>query len=159
MIIKYILILFVSSLILFLNCIRNMNEQPSIRPFESPIQQFPEKSMSKTESPEIKKDINPINLKNPFQKTDESVRQGRIYYEYYCRHCHGENADGESPVGQSLSIHPKNLTDKNIQSKSDGELFYIITYGKNGMPSLKETVEQERRWLIINYLRTFEKKE
>ena len=154
---KYINFLFAVLLLFNINCIRDMSEQPSIRPFESTNQNFPKNNVAIDEIIEISEDIDTEYLKNPFQKNRRTIEKGKIYYEYYCLHCHGEKADGESIVGQSLEVKPYDLTSDEIQSFSDGELFYIITFGEGDMPSLKETVRQEERWLVINYLRTFKK--
>jgi len=147
-----LLILSVFSLFV-LSCIRDMDRQPSIRPFEETRQSFPEGTISTGDDDEISKETDYNTLQNPFPKSGEVEEQGKTFYGFYCSHCHGDKADGESPVGQSLGVHPENLLDSKIQSKSDGELFYIITFGENAMPSLKTTVKPDERWLIIHHLR------
>jgi len=140
-------------LFMFQGCIRDMDRQPSIRPFEETRQSFPEGTISINDDDEISKDIDYNTMQNPFPKSEEIEEPGKTFYGFYCSHCHGNKADGESPVGQSLGVHPENLLDSKIQSKNDGDLFYIITFGENAMPSLKTTVKPDERWLIIHHLR------
>ena len=141
------------ALFIFLNCVRDMDRQPSVRPFEETRQIFPENTVPSGEIAVISKDTDYNKLRNPIQSNDATIKKGEIVYGRYCRHCHGKKANGESPVGQSLGVHPENLLSNDIQSKSDGKLFYIITFGEEAMPSLKETVRPDERWLIIHYLR------
>jgi len=44
-----------------------------------------------------------------------------------------------------------------FQEQTDGTLFYKMTNGRDDMPSfVKKIVDEEDRWLIVNYLRTLE---
>jgi len=40
---------------------------------------------------------------------------------------------------------------------TDGQLFYWVSYGVQGtaMPAFKDSLSEEERWNVINYLRTF----
>jgi mono/diheme cytochrome c family protein len=57
-------------------------------------------------------------------------------------------------VGQSFYPLPRNLRSPQVQEKSDGFLFSVISYGQKRMPPLATTVAQRDRWLIVHYLRT-----
>jgi hypothetical protein len=41
-------------------------------------------------------------------------------------------------------------------SMTDGELFYVITHGRNLMGSYDSTVTTEDRWAIVAYLRALQ---
>jgi len=42
-----------------------------------------------------------------------------------------------------------------FQEQTDGTLFYKMTNGRDDMPNFeKKIVDEEDRWLIVNYLRT-----
>jgi len=140
-------------------CIRDMDKQPSVRPFEETLQEFPADIISIHERQEIDRGSDYNTLSNPYERNDDSETEGRLLYNRYCSHCHGVRADGESPVGQSLGVHPENLLSSKIQSKSDGELYYIVTFGEEAMPLLKETVQPGERWLIIHHLRLLKEKQ
>ena len=46
-----------------------------------------------------------------------------------------------------------NLHDKRIVEMADGELFYVITNGRNNMGAYGPNVTIQDRWAIIAYLR------
>ncbi len=49
-----------------------------------------------------------------------------------------------------------NLHDKRIVEMTDGELFYVITNGRNLMGAYGPNVTVEDRWAIIAYLRALQ---
>jgi len=82
--------------------------------------------------------------KNPFE--GQHPVSARADYVQRCGACHGQNGEGTGNI-------PALATGK-AQSASDGELFWYITKGdvNNGMPSW-ESLPEEQRWQIVNYLR------
>jgi glucose/arabinose dehydrogenase/mono/diheme cytochrome c family protein len=88
--------------------------------------------------PSTKQQKNPLEGQHPASaKTD---------YVQRCGACHGQNGEGTGNI-------PALATGK-AQNASDGELFWYITKGdvNNGMPSW-ESLPEEQRWQIINYIR------
>jgi len=49
-----------------------------------------------------------------------------------------------------------NLHDKRIVELTDGELFYVITNGRNNMGAYGANVTVEDRWAIVAYLRALQ---
>jgi hypothetical protein len=49
-----------------------------------------------------------------------------------------------------------NLHDKRIVELADGELFYVITNGRNLMGAYGPNVTVEDRWAIVAYLRALQ---
>jgi hypothetical protein len=49
-----------------------------------------------------------------------------------------------------------NLHDKRIVEMTDGELFHVITNGRNLMGAYAGSVTIEDRWAIISYLRALQ---
>jgi hypothetical protein len=49
-----------------------------------------------------------------------------------------------------------NLHDKRIAEMADGELFFVITNGRNLMGAYGANVTVEDRWVIIAYLRALQ---
>jgi mono/diheme cytochrome c family protein len=67
--------------------------------------------------------------------------------------CHGESGRGDGPLAPSLSIKPANLYD-HIPYHPDQFFFNVIANGVGGvMPSFKDSLSEEDRWHILNYLR------
>src|SRR3984957_3035210 len=82
--------------------------------------------------------------KNPYE--GQHPASAKADYVLRCAACHGQNGEGTGNI-------PPVATGK-AQGASDGELFWYITKGdvNNGMPSW-ESLPEEQRWQIINYLR------
>jgi|HubBroStandDraft_6_1064221.scaffolds.fasta_scaffold26982_2 glucose/arabinose dehydrogenase len=82
--------------------------------------------------------------KNPFE--GQHPASAKTDYVQRCGACHGQNGEGTGNI-------PALATGK-AQGASDGEIFWYITKGdvNNGMPSW-ESLPEEQRWQIINYLR------
>ena len=49
-----------------------------------------------------------------------------------------------------------NLHDPRLVEMSDGELFYVITHGRNLMGPYASQVEVEDRWAIVAYVRALQ---
>jgi glucose/arabinose dehydrogenase/mono/diheme cytochrome c family protein len=82
--------------------------------------------------------------KNPFE--GQHPASAKADYVQRCGACHGQNGEG---TGNIPALAPGKA-----QNASDGELFWYITKGdvNNGMPSW-ESLPEEQRWQIINYIR------
>ena len=131
-----------------------MSEQESIRAYETSIPEMPKGTLSTTGGIQILKDTDPENLKNPIPDSVQAAAQGKIKYGYYCVMCHGPEADGVGTVGQSFYPLPTNLKSTEVQNRSDGYLYKVITLGGRRSPPLAATVGEEDRWLIVRYIRS-----
>jgi mono/diheme cytochrome c family protein len=92
---------------------------------------------------------------NPLQPTSANVDNGRIYYGYYCLMCHGENGDGNGPVGQSYVPKPTDLSTTAVTGMTDGELYNAMLRGVGHDPVLIQTALPEHRWPLVLYVRKF----
>lgn len=93
---------------------------------------------------------------NPIEVNHELLDQGKLHYEIYCTSCHGVAADGRG-VTRDYGMLAANLHDQRIRDMSNGEIFDIITNGKNLMYGLKARIKPEERWAIILYVRALQK--
>lgn len=90
---------------------------------------------------------------NPIAPTKESLDRGRWLFNTYCATCHGEKGVGDGPVGKKY-VPPTDLTSEYVQAKSDGEIYYVITYGGLAiMPYYRDSVLPQDRWHIVNYIK------
>jgi mono/diheme cytochrome c family protein len=92
-------------------------------------------------------------LTSPVAATDENRARGRIYYEYYCRSCHGDKGDGNGPVGESYDPKPADLRAAKVKALSDGELLRASLAGVGHEPVLGYTVLPQHRWYLVVYVR------
>lgn len=97
-------------------------------------------------------------LQNPLQASEESVSVGADLYAENCAVCHGENGEGDGPAAASLDPAPSDLHEDHVQELTDGGLYYIISHGRpeTAMPAWEDTLSEDERWHIVNFLRTFE---
>lgn len=85
-----------------------------------------------------------------------SVQRGSQVYNVYCISCHGPTGTGDGPVAKRGFPPPPPLpTGKSVQMK-DGQLFHILTYGQGSMSSMAAQLTRDRRWDVINYVRSLQ---
>ena len=98
-------------------------------------------------------------LKNPFAGNTAATAEGKVIYGQMCVLCHGITGEGNGEAGLSLEKKPANfLTLKNIADDTDGEIFWKITVGKPPMSSYDESLTEDQRWQLVNYIRQLNKK-
>jgi hypothetical protein len=93
----------------------------------------------------------------PMPVTAQLLARGQERYNIYCSPCHGREADGNGivkKIGGMITI--ANLHDKRIVELPDGEVFFVITSGRNTMGAYGPNVSVEDRWAIIAYLRALQ---
>ena len=94
---------------------------------------------------------------NPLPITATLLKRGQQRFTINCSPCHGATADGNGitkKIGAMLIV--ANLHDKRIVEMADGELFFVITNGRNNMGAYGANVTVEDRWAIIAYLRALQ---
>jgi mono/diheme cytochrome c family protein len=94
---------------------------------------------------------------NPFPITQQLLHRGQERFNIYCSPCHGREADGNG-ITKKLGVMPtvQNLQDPKFVKYADGEIFYVITHGRNTMGAYGPNVPVEDRWAIIAYLRALQ---
>jgi mono/diheme cytochrome c family protein len=94
---------------------------------------------------------------NPMPITAALLKRGQQRFTINCSPCHGQLADGNGitkKIGAMAVV--ANLHDKRIVEMGDGELFYVITNGRNLMGGYGPNITVEDRWAIIAYLRALQ---
>ncbi len=95
--------------------------------------------------------------KNPIAPTPDSIAAGQKIYSKTCAMCHGKSGDADGPAVIELNIHPAKLSDPQLQTESDGALFWKMTTGKKPMPAYGKRLSETDRWNLVNYVRTLPK--
>jgi mono/diheme cytochrome c family protein len=90
-------------------------------------------------------------LRNPIPQTDKTLEEGKVLYERYCVHCHGEGGKGDGLVGKEYKGVPNYSTDA-YKNMNDGHIFHVITNGKGRMWPHGSQMTPEERWLIVQYV-------
>lgn len=94
--------------------------------------------------------------KNPTPDTSETANDGMMHFMHRCQVCHG--LDGQNtgvPFATKMSPPVPELTSKDVQEYSDGQLKWIIEngIGPSGMPGWKGILEDDEMWKIVRYIR------
>lgn len=95
--------------------------------------------------------------KNPIAPTHDSIAAGQKIYSKSCMMCHGRSGDADGPAVIELNVHPARLSDPQLDTESDGALFWKITTGKKPMPAFGRRLSETDRWNLVNYIRTLPK--
>ena len=97
------------------------------------------------------------NVVNPITVDAASLQRGEESYKNVCIDCHGEEGLGDGLAAAKLNPKPSDFRAEHVKELSDGELFYIITYGIEGSAMQAfGFYDEEIRWNLVNYLRTFQ---
>ena len=93
-------------------------------------------------------------LKNPVEKTPESIAAGRKVYQRLCIRCHGQEGKGDG--GAAGAVPPSDLTDSTWDhGSSDGEIFTTIHDGTSAdMEGYAQRISDTDIWNVVNYIRT-----
>lgn len=138
------------------SCGPRMENQQSLRPYK---QQFP--SMPDGATPisgrTVTFAVEQSKLTNPLPATSANIRDGRIYYGYYCLMCHGSRGDGNGPVGESYLPKPTDLSSPTTSKMADGQLYKAMLSGTGHDPVMIDTVLPRHRWPLVLYVRQFAK--
>ena len=98
------------------------------------------------------------NKKNPVASNAESIAAGKALWGTHCKSCHGAKGMGDGTKASQLKTVPGDFTKAEVQAETDGSLFYKTSEGRDDMPSFKKKIpDEEERWSIVNYIRTFKK--
>jgi len=96
-------------------------------------------------------------LANPFELgTNERIAaadRGAVVFQTFCTSCHNGDGAGNGPVAMRGFPPPPSLLTGKSREMKDGQLFHILTYGQNSMPSFAVQLPPDRRWDVINYIR------
>jgi len=98
------------------------------------------------------------NTQNPMLNNQKAVEAGATIFKQQCATCHGSAGKGDGPASQFLGKPVPNLTSGQVQSQTDGELFWKISNGNAPMPTFKASLTDEQRWQVITFLRTLKSK-
>jgi mono/diheme cytochrome c family protein len=95
-------------------------------------------------------------LASPTSQGAASLKRGEFIFENYCATCHGAGGLGNGPVAQRGFPPPPSLLADKTRRMRDGQLFHVLTYGQNNMPSYASQVSREDRWNVIAYVRSLQ---
>lgn len=91
----------------------------------------------------------------PLLKDPRLLRAGFRSYHTMCAVCHSVPGHKASPTRKGLNPKPPRLYAKQVQRRSDTELYWIIEHGirMTGMPAFGTTHGPEEIWALVGFVR------
>lgn len=91
---------------------------------------------------------------------DVFLKKVHRLYKSKCSKCHGADGDGEGSAAEDIEIKPTAFNAPGyMESKSDGQLFWIIDVGSEGTemegfgPDSDAGLSEEQLWELVSYMR------
>jgi len=93
---------------------------------------------------------------NPYARDPKSIEQGKLVFSSQCVMCHGADGRGTGDLVERLKLDIPDFTDAAWQKEwTDGGFFYVVDNGHGHMPGQQGRFEDDLKWHLVNYVRTF----
>ena len=97
--------------------------------------------------------------KNPIEATPEKLAEAKKF-GYDCAMSHGPAGDGKGDLATSMKLKMNDWHDSSrLEAMSDEQIFELIVKGKGRMIGEADRYRAETVWELVNYVRTFAKKD
>ncbi|MDQ3621310.1 MAG: cytochrome c [Verrucomicrobiota bacterium] len=93
----------------------------------------------------------------PLEATEALLRRGQERFNINCAVCHGQLGLGNGIMTQYGLAAVANLQLQLYKDAPDGQLFSVITNGKNTMGAYGPQIAVEDRWAIVAYIRALQR--
>ncbi len=85
------------------------------------------------------------------------LERGRDRYQIYCAVCHSGTGDGNGitkryGMGSTPTYH-----DDRLRQMPDGEIFHVISNGRNTMLPYADKLSPDDRWAVVAYVRALQR--
>jgi mono/diheme cytochrome c family protein len=96
---------------------------------------------------------------NPLAGDRAAIGEGLLGFRESCLSCHGAGRIPPAEFAAGLNPGAPALDSKEIQSMSDGELFWVVSHGirATGMPAFSGTKDEKQIWQILSFARRLPK--
>ncbi|MFQ6102976.1 MAG: c-type cytochrome [Candidatus Glassbacteria bacterium] len=135
---------------------KDMNNQPSMDPYER-YGNPPEWSIPLSSAGTgIESREEAGKLENPVGPDELSVKSGERLFGIFCQVCHGSEGGGMGPVSMKFIPAPDIRSDY-YRNLPDGHFYYVIKRGGAIMPSYGESLGESDIWDIVNFVRELQR--
>ncbi|TRZ97721.1 MAG: cytochrome C [Nitrospiraceae bacterium] len=97
------------------------------------------------------------NTQNPIPLSPDVIKESLAHFADHCALCHANDGSGQTPIGKNVNPKAPDLRLPDIQSMSDGEIFWVIHNGIRftAMPAWGEgdPVEDKDSWKLVHFIR------
>lgn len=98
-----------------------------------------------------------VSLVNPIPFSEAVLEEGKTLYMNNCSHCHGKTGLGDGPIGQKQPALMPPAYNADLKDRPAGQIFHVITYGRNMMGPHASIVSKIDRWKIVHYVQSLQK--
>src|SRR5712664_1702206 len=99
--------------------------------------------------------LTPIPVTMARAKGGQDSAASKATFRTKCAMCHGQDGGG-SEVGKSMNV--PDLRSQAVQKLPDAELAQIISNGKGGMPSFKNSLREDQIHSLVAHIRSLHQK-
>lgn len=93
-------------------------------------------------------------VKDPLPPLDSiQMMEAQRLFMVNCAICHGPNMDAQGPLAGKVG-GIANLKLPQYVSEPEGQMFHVVTYGKNNMGSYASQLDKKQRWMVIQYIKS-----
>jgi mono/diheme cytochrome c family protein len=89
--------------------------------------------------------------------TETFIRRGQGRYMIYCAPCHGSLGDGNGITKSYGMLITPTYHDDRLRAMPEGEIFDVITHGRNTMFSYADKLSPDDRWAVVAYMRALQR--
>ncbi|MEI8013387.1 MAG: c-type cytochrome [Nitrospira sp.] len=97
------------------------------------------------------------NTQNPIPLSPDVIKESLAHFADHCALCHANDGSGQTPIGKNVNPKAPDLRLPDIQSMSDGEIFWVIHNGIRftAMPAWGEgdPAEDKDSWKLVHFIR------
>ena len=97
------------------------------------------------------------SAQNPIPLSPDVIKDSLAHFADHCALCHANDGSGQTPIGKNVNPRAPDLRLPDIQSMSDGEIFWVIHNGVRftAMPAWGEgdPAEDKDSWKLVHFIR------
>ena len=101
-------------------------------------------------------------LQNPIVRDPEAARRAAQIYSVNCAVCHGANGDGKGPMAgyfeRAGAIPPADLASAPVRARTDGQLYWLVSYGLGNMPAFDQLLSERDTWTVVLLIRDLQER-
>jgi mono/diheme cytochrome c family protein len=136
-----------------------MHYQPSYRPLEPERLAAPDGAVPVGGAKPRLTFAQAAPLANPLPPSPDTLARAQQVYAVNCAACHGSAGAGRGPLAAyyirstNAVVEPVAFSAPRVQSRTDGELYWIVRYGLGNMPPYDHLLTDPDLWSTVSFIR------
>lgn len=94
---------------------------------------------------------------SPVPATEDVMARGLRQYTIYCQPCHEKRGTGRGIMYEYGSVPTPSFYEERLMQMPDGELYDVITFGKNLMQGYGYPLPPSDRWAVVAHVRKMQR--